>query len=367
MKRSVRIAVSLVLVAAMTILSACSVNINMSQKPDFSEWAQDSAALSSLKSYVTASVDKKSSGYIPEKDRIAVFDMDGTLTCETYFTYFDTCMFIEYCLKDHPERVSEELKEAARAIKPGYKADEALARNFAKAYAGMTVEELYDYAVEFGNKKTPSFNDMRYFDGLYLPMAQVVKYLYENGYTIYVVSGTERTTSRAIIANSPIAEYVHPDHVIGTEFEVKVKGYEDVPSNMDYKYADGDELVYTGGFIQKNLNANKSIWIQREIGRRPVLAFGNTPSDFSMLNYTLDERNPYPTQAYMVVADDDVREWGAQKWDEKSKEYEDLGYIPISMKNDFINIYPSKVTRGDEQYPDPWINEEDSEALDDAA
>ena len=92
MKRSVRIAVSLVLTAAMTILSACSVNINMSQKPDFSEWAQDSAALSSLKSYVTASVDKKSSGYIPEKDRIAVFDMDGTLTCETYFTYFDTCM-----------------------------------------------------------------------------------------------------------------------------------------------------------------------------------------------------------------------------------------------------------------------------------
>ncbi len=45
---------------------------------------------------------------------------------------------------------------------------------------------------------------------------------------------------------------------------------------MDFKYADGDDLVLTGGFIQKNLNGNKSIYIEREIGQRPVLAFGNS-------------------------------------------------------------------------------------------
>ena len=339
------------------------------------EWDPSSPAMRSIVDFVTASVDEDSSGYIPEEDRIAVFDMDGTLTCETFFTYYDTCMFIDYCLKDHPERVSEELKEAAREIKPGYVAGEELARNFAKAYAGMTVEELYDYAVEFGQKKTDSFNNMRYIDGFYLPMAEVVKYLYENGYTIYVVSGTERTTSRAIIDNSPISEYVSPAHVIGTEFEVKIKGNEDVPSNMDYKYADGDELVFTGGFIQKNLNANKAIWIQREIGKRPVLAFGNSGSDTSMLNYVLDERNPYPSAAYMVVADDDVREWGPQDWEEKSAQYEEQGYVPISMKNDFARIYPDPITPADEQYKEPQTAEEDrdrqedpdSEELDDAA
>lgn len=316
-------------------------------------WNPSSAAMQSLVDFVKESVDETSEGYIPVQDRIAVFDMDGTLTCETYFTYYDTCMFIDYCLKDHPERVSEELKDAARELKPGYVAGEELARNFAKAYAGMTVQELYDYAVEFGKKNTESFQNMRYIDGFYLPMVEVVKFLYENDYTIYVVSGTERTTTRAIVANSPIREYVSPNHVIGTEFEVKVKGHEDVASNMDYKYADGDELVLTGGFIQKNLNANKSIWIEREIGQRPVLAFGNSGSDTSMMNYALDSRNPYPSAAYMVVADDDEREWGTQNWEEKSAQYEKQGYVPISMKNDFVQIYPESVMKSDSQYMEP--------------
>lgn len=335
-------------------------------------WAKDSAAAASLMAYVSkvTNVNDKEN-FIPEKDRIAVFDMDGTLTCETYFTYYDTMMFINYCLKDHPEKVSEELKEAAKAIKPGYKAGEELARNFAKAYAGMTIQELYDYAVEFGQKETDSFRNMRYIDGFYLPMAEVVKYLYDNGFTIYVVSGTERTTSRAIVANSPISEYVSPAHVIGTEFEVKVKGNEDVASNMDYKYADGDELVYTGGFIQKNLNANKSIWIEREIGQRPVLAFGNSGSDTSMLNYVLDKRNPYPTAAYMVVADDSTREWGTEDWNEKSKDYESQGYVPISMKNDFLQIYPETISKADTQYQespsDSSGGTDEKEELDNAA
>ena len=317
-------------------------------------WAVDSAAAESLRNYVVKVTDKNNgASFIPEKDRIAVFDMDGTLTCETFYTYYDTMMFINYCLVDHPERVSEELKAAAEEIRPGYTAGEELARNFAKAYAGMTIRELYDYAVAFGQKQTDSFQNMRYIDGFYLPMVEVVKYLYDNGFTIYVVSGTERTTSRAIIANSPISEYVSPAHVIGTEFEVKIKGSEDISSNMDYKYADGDELVFTGGFIQKNLNANKTIWIEREIGQRPVLAFGNSGSDTSMMNYVIDSRNPYPAEAYMIVADDSEREWGTQDWAEKSAAYAEQGYVPISMKTDFLKIYPDTIIKSENQFIEP--------------
>ncbi len=322
-------------------------------------WAADSNAAASLRNYVAKVTNKNDKeNFIPEKDRIAVFDMDGTLTCETYFTYYDTMMFINYCLIDHPERVSDELKAVASELRPGYTAGEELARNFAKAYAGMTIKELYDYAVEFGQKQTESFDNMRYIDGFYLPMVEVVKYLYNNGFTIYVVSGTERTTTRAIIDNSPISKYVSPSHVIGTEFEVKQRGYEDVPSNMDYKYADGDDLVFTGGFIQKNLNANKSIWIEREIGQRPVLAFGNSGSDTSMMNYVLDKRNPYPAEAYMVVADDNVREWGTQNWEEKSAAYSEQGYVPISMKNDFKLIYPEAIKPAAEQFTEPEEEED---------
>ncbi len=314
-------------------------------------WASDSKPAKKLRKYVKKVTNKKDKeNYIPPKDRIAVFDMDGTLTCETYFTYYDTMMFIEYCLTDHPEKVSEALKKEARSIQPGYSAGEELARNFAKAYAGMTVSELYDYAVKFGKKKTDSFSNMRYIDGFYQPMVELVKYLYKNDFTIYVVSGTERTTTRAIIANSPIKNYVTPNHVIGTEFEVKVKGNETTSSNMDYKYADGDELVFTGGFIQKNLNANKSIYIEREIGQRPVLAFGNSGSDTSMMNYAIDDRNPYPSMAFMIIADDDVREWGTANWSEKSAEYKAMGYVPISMKNDFAQIYKKKIKKAKVQY-----------------
>lgn len=317
-------------------------------------WSANSAPAQSLRDYVAKVTDETDkASFISEKDRIAVFDMDGTLTCETYYTYYDTMMFIEFCLNDHPERVSDELKQVAAAIKPGYLADETLARNFAKAYAGMTMEEFYNYTVEFGQKKTASFNNMRYIDNCYLPMVELVKYLYENGFTIWVISGTERTTTRSIVANSPLKDYVTLDHVIGTDFEVKQKGHEDVSSNMDYKYENGDELVLTGGFIQKNLNANKAIYVQREIGQRPVLAFGNSGSDTSMMNYAIDSRNPYPAQAYMIVADDNVREWGKQDWETKSKDYIAKGYIPISMKNDFAQIYPEGITIADQQYTEP--------------
>lgn len=313
-------------------------------------WNEGTGAKKELIDFVASVTDEGSEDFIPLEDRIAVFDMDGTLACETFYTYYDTMMFIEYCLHDHPERVSDELKEVAASIKPGYVADETLARNFAKAFAGLTVEQFYDYAVSFGQKNTASFNNMRYKDNFYLPMAELVKYLYENGFEIWVISGTERTTTRAIVANSPIKDYVEPEHVIGTDFEVKQKGHEDEASNMDFKYENGDELVLTGGFIQKNLNANKSIYVEREIGKRPVLAFGNSGSDTSMMNYATDSRNPHKAQAYMIVADDGEREWGKQDWEEKSADYAAKGFIPISMAKDFAVIYPEGITKAAEQY-----------------
>ena len=195
--------VMMLLLAVCLMFGGCAKQDKGGGSTGLAYWTQDSTAMKSIMEFADAAADDKSEGFIPVEDRIAVFDMDGTLTCETFYTYYDTMMFIEFCLKDHPERVSEELKEAAREIEPGYTAGEELARNFAKAYAGMTVDELYDYAVEFGKKETDSFNNMHYVDGFYLPMVEVVKYLYDKDFTIYVVSGTERTTTRAIVESGP--------------------------------------------------------------------------------------------------------------------------------------------------------------------
>ena len=351
MKTAKKTIVSILLICLILSLFACSNNGDSS--PAKLEYWNEGDVLTSLMTYVATVTDEKSSNFIPVENRIAVFDMDGTLACETYYTYYDTMMFIEYCLVDHPEKVSNELKQIAADIRPGYTADENLARNFARAYAGMTVNEFYDYVVSFGQKYTQSFNNMRYIDNFYLPMVALVKYLYENDFTIYVISGTERTTTRAIVANSPIKDYVTPNHVIGPDFEVKVRGHENESSNMNFKYENGNDLVLTGGFIQKNLNANKSIYVEREIGVRPVLAFGNSGSDTSMMNYAIDDRNPYLSKAYMIVADDNIREWGTQDWTTKSADYAAKGYIPISMKNDFAKIYADNITKAENQYTAP--------------
>ncbi len=52
----------------------------------------------------------------------------------------------------------------------------------------------------------------------------------------------------------------------------------------------------------------------------------------------------------MVVADDNVREWGTQDWAAKSADYIAKGFIPISMKDDFAQIYPEGITPAEQQY-----------------
>ncbi|MBR6229114.1 MAG: haloacid dehalogenase-like hydrolase [Eubacterium sp.] len=327
----------------------CKVIVNEKAPTLGQYWSDDSPTAQEIRDYVAKVTNPKDTeNFIPVEDRIAVFDMDGTLTCETFFTYYDTMMFIEFCLVDHPERVSEDLKQVARSIAPGYVADESLARNFAKAYAGMTPQELYDYALSFGKKSPVSFTGMRYCDGYFLPMLEIVKYLSENDFTIYVSSGTERTTTRAILAQSPLGQYISPEHVMGTQFEVKLKGHETVSSDMDVKYNAGDQLVYTGGFVQKNLNSSKVIVIEREIGKKPVLCFGNSGSDSSMMAYTIDQ-NKYPAESFMLIADDNVRDWPNQDFAEKSAEFGAMGFHCISTKNEFKQMYIDGVEKGASQ------------------
>ncbi len=327
----------------------CSVSVKAA--PLSINWNSDSVNAESIRQYVKTVTDSSNkSSYIPVEDRIAVFDMDGTLMCETYPTYYDTTMFVNYCLYDHPERVDAEVKAVAEFCegKSGSEVDkvyptEVLGGYFAKAYAGLTVQELYDYAVEFGKKDTGYFDNMKYSEGFYLPMVEVVKYLYENDFTIYVVSGTERTAVRAIIDNSPLKNYVKPNNIIGTVFEVKVKGHENDAEDSKYQYTIGDDLVITGNFLKKDVKASKVILIQREIGKQPVLAFGNSSGDNSMCYYTLDD-NKYPSEAYMLVADDATRERGKESaWETKNNDYAGTDINLVSMKNEFKRIYADGV------------------------
>ena len=89
--------------------------------------------------------------------------------------------------------------------------------------------------------------------------------------------------------------------------------------------------------------------IVRELGQQPVLAFGNSSGDLAMEIYTISN-NPYKSAAYMVVADDEEREYGdAAGSEEKKQSYEEQGIGIISMKNDFKTIYGEDVVKQNEK------------------
>ena len=93
------------------------------------------------------------------------------------------------------------------------------------------------------------------------------------------------------------------------------------------------------------INTNKVNLIAREIGKQPILAFGNSSGDYSMFNYT--STNPkYKTKIFALLCDDIEREFGKTSSAEKMKKAADEnGWIAVSMKNDFKTIYGDNVKR----------------------
>lgn len=82
-----------------------------------------------------------------------------------------------------------------------------------------------------------------------------------------------------------------------------------------------------------------------EIGYQPVLAFGNSGTDASLLNYALSE-NKYRSMAIMLLCDDLEREYGNKAKAEKMRAAsEKNGWIPGSMKKDWKTIYGEGVTK----------------------
>ena len=217
---------------------------------------------------------------------------------------------------------------------------------YMEVFAGMTISEYTDYVHKFFQQPAPGYNGMKRGEAFYKPMLEVIKYLQANQFTVYIVSGTDRLQVRAGIAGFiDIPER----QVIGSDGTIVAKGQDKTDNlnadNLNYLYKTDDVLIRGGGFIVKNLKMNKVAVIAQEIGKQPVLSFGNSTGDSSMAQYVISN-NPYPSKAFMLLADDLVRENGNQaKADKMSKLCQENGWIPISMKNDWTTIYGDGVTR----------------------
>ena len=309
-------------------------------------WSEDSVAAASIRDYVARVTDENSDSFIPVEDRLAVFDMDGTLIGELYPSYFEYMMFIHRALHDEtftaPKYVADFAKEREEDIYSGKHPDNP-ERQHAKfaglSYIGMTPDELMDYTREYMKTPADGFTNLTKGDAFYWPMVSLVDYLRANDFTVYIVSGSDRTIARALVKDKL---GIPENNVIGMTYNYVATG-QHLTDGLDYVYTKDDEVVLGGDLIIKTIKMNKVSKIAEEIGKVPVLSFGNTSGDQSMAQYTVNN-DQYETKAYMLLCDDLEREHGnMDKADAMKQMCDECGFEPISMRDDFATIYGDDV------------------------
>ena len=344
-----------------TVLTSCSKDDNNTRavqpttKEYFTLWNQ-CQALTVLQDYVKDVTNPNSPNFIREEDRIATFDMDGTFVGELYPTYFEYNL-LEYRVLDDPaykDIAPDDVKETAQEIRDFVRDGKKLPDHFdmkhayaaAKAYSGMTLAEFDTYVKAYAMLPANGFSGMTYGESFYKPMLEVFDYLKANGFTYYVVSGSDRFICRALVESIGI----EPNRVIGMDVKLRSSS-QGMEAGVDYTMGQKEDLVRTDELIIKNLKTNKVLQISQEIGKVPVLSFGNSSGDCAMHNYCMGNKT-YKTATFMLVADDDARDHAdLAEGAKREANWRDAGYHIISMKNDFKTIYGPAVVKTDFSFP----------------
>lgn len=319
------------------------------QAQPLSLWTDTAPLKAELTDYIKAITDKNSADYIPVEDRIAVFDMDGTLCCETDPGYFDHKLLYHRVMEDpdYKDKASDEEKETAAVIETYFQTGEypkgldvKHGTAVATAFKGMTIDEFDAYVKAYRDQPMNSYSNMTNAQAFYKPMLQVVDYLQANDFKVYIISGTDRLITRGLVdgvIDIPLSQ------MIGSDESFVASGQSD-KDGLDYTFSKDDKLITGGQFITKNLKMNKVSVIEREIGQQPVLAFGNSSGDAAMANYVITN-NQYKSGAFLLCCDDLERENGnLKKADSMRASCEENGWTAVSMKNDWTTIYGDGVT-----------------------
>ena len=323
---------------------------NNSPEKLLSLWNPNSESREKLINYVTTITDKSNPKYIPPESRIAVFDFDGTLFCETDTVYFESLLYSYRVLNDSNYKD----KACKNDIQTAIDIMNVDIRNFTtelemryvttlpKIFENMTYEDFDEYVKNYMKIPSIGYTKMTRGEAFYDPMVQVIEYLEANDFIIYIVTGSDRHIVRTV---SKSRLNIPERQIIGTISTVAASGQVN-RSNFDYEYKDNDELILGGEFKLENVKMNKVSLIKTEIGIKPVLCFGNSSGDYSMAKY-ITSNNKYESMAFMVCCDDLERENGSieKAKDVKDKCEKNKNWVPISMKNDWKRIYAEGVVK----------------------
>ena len=342
-----------------TVLTSCGnednsvVTTPQQQKEYFTLWNQ-CEALTALQDYVKDVTNPASANFIKEEDRIATFDMDGTFVGELYPTYFEYNLLEYRALDDATYEAPKDVMETAQEIRDFVRNGKKLPDHFdmkhayaaAKAYSGMTLAQFDAYVKAYAQQPANGFTGMTYGQSFFKPMLEVFDYLKDNGFTYYVVSGSDRFICRALTE----AIGIPSNRVIGMDVKLHSSS-QGTTEGVNYTMGREEDLVRTDELIIKNLKTNKVLQISQEIGKVPVLSFGNSGGDAAMHNYALGNAK-YKSAAFMLIADDDQRDHASREKALKlGEQWRQAGYHVISMRDDFKTIYGDGVVKTDFTFP----------------
>jgi phosphoglycolate phosphatase-like HAD superfamily hydrolase len=301
----------------------------------------DGAAKQAIFDFVRATIDRSSPNYVFPEDRIAVFDQDGTLWVEhPMYTQ------VIYCLERVPAVVAKkpELRNAElfKTVLSGNREAMAklsmrdLEKILAATLTGMTVEEFNAEAKKWMETARHHRWNRPYTELAYQPMLEVLRYLRDNAFKTYIVTGGGQDFVRVY------AEKVYgipSEQVIGTAGGTK----------YGYGRDGGPFLTKEPKLLLNDNNAGKPEGIHLMIGRRPYAAFGNSTGDRQMLEWT--GAGAGARLKMLVLHDDATREYAygparglpdskvgtftPALYDEATKK----GWTVISMKNDWKRIF----------------------------
>lgn len=288
----------------------------------------DGVAKQNIIRFVKEVTDQSSSGYVPPNDRIATFDNDGTLWVEKplYVEVAFTFQRIAEMAKDHPEWKTTQpfkavLEQDFAAIKKFSRRD--LFKLVLTSHAAITESEFESRARDFqATAKNPKLKKLN-TELVYQPMLELMDYLRENDFKVFICSGG---TIQFIRVFSERVYGVPHENVIGSSVKYHFDAEKNVINRISELNSNNDKKA-------------KPENIQLHIGKRPILACGNSDGDLAMLQFTDDGKGP--ALMLLVHHDDAEREFDYDKGAEEALDAAAKnGWTVVSMKEDFLKMFP---------------------------
>jgi phosphoserine phosphatase len=299
----------------------------------------DTAARRAIMQFVEAVSGADREGHVPPEERVAVFDNDGTLWCEQPMPIqldFILRRLVAMADQDPALRPRQPWKAAydkdyqwfGQVVARHYHGDDrelpVLAAGVLQAFAGITVEDFEAQADSFLRSAQHPTLGRGYLACAYAPMVELLGYLEANGFSNYIASGGGRDFMR------PISQEVYGvprQRVIGSSTTLAWQPDEG-----------GGRIVRKPELDVLDDGPAKPVRIWSRVGRRPLLAAGNSNGDLPMLAFA--QQPGRPSLRLLVLHDDPEREFDYTTGAERAlEEAEAQGWTVVSIKNDWVTVF----------------------------